>query len=304
MSESSMNYSRYARSYYARNAGSAQRNGANGSVQSRSIDLNAPSLRVGSRERIRVSPASRRCSASGIRVQRTRTSHSAVVRKPRLGKLVVVAAIILAFAAASYVTGNSIDKISPTIGTTGRQGSVSSSSAATTPSSTPQQDWKKGTTPSLYQIDPQWASTPYARGTIGDSGCGPTCLSMVYVRLTGKKDMDPVKMSSFSERMGYVEAGATSWLFMTEGARTLGLRATELPADKTTVKQRIADGQPVIAVVGPGDFTTTGHYIVLCGIDADGRAIIRDPNSEENTKRTWDFERVLGQTRNLWAYSA
>lgn len=156
--------------------------------------------------------------------------------------------------------------------------------------------------PSLYQIDPQWASLPYAQTTIGESGCGPTCLSMVYVHQTGKKDMNPVQMAAFSQRAGYVDAGATSWRFMTEGARTLGLHATELPADKETVKQKLSAGHPIIVVVGTGDFTTSGHYLVLCGIDGDGNVTIRDPNSAENTKRTWDIDRILSQARNLWAY--
>lgn len=207
---------------------------------------------------------------------------------------------MLAFALISYVTCNSVDKIAPALGKAG--GNIQMT--AHHPSSTPKSAWKKGETPSLYQTDAQWASSPYANGTIGDSGCGPTCLSMVYVRLTGRTDMDPVKMCSLSERMECVEGGATSWEFMTEGARRLGLRSTELPADEATVKQRIAAGQPVIAVVGPGDFTTSGHFIVLCGISADGKAIIRDPNSEQNTKATWDFKRILNQARNIWAFSA
>jgi len=56
--------------------------------------------------------------------------------------------------------------------------------------------------------------------------------------------------------------------------------------------------------MGPGDFTSTGHFIVLAGIDEHGRLEIRDPNSPERTAKTWDFDTVLRQCRNLWAYSA
>lgn len=138
----------------------------------------------------------------------------------------------------------------------GGNGKATATAAA---SSTPQSEWKRGATPALYQTDPQWASTSYANDTLEKSGCGPTCLSMVYVNLTGRKEMDPPKMCAYSERMGFVDKGATSWEFMTEGARGLGLNAEELPADKGMIKGRVSAGHPVIAIMGPGDFTTTGH---------------------------------------------
>ena len=56
--------------------------------------------------------------------------------------------------------------------------------------------------------------------------------------------------------------------------------------------------------VRPGDFTTTGHFIVLAGIANDGQVIVHDPNSAERSGRTWDLERVLSQCANLWAFSA
>lgn len=55
--------------------------------------------------------------------------------------------------------------------------------------------------------------------------------------------------------------------------------------------------------MGPGDFTTTGHFIVICGIDENGRAIIRDPNSAERTNKPWDLDKLIAQARNFWAYS-
>ncbi len=47
--------------------------------------------------------------------------------------------------------------------------------------STPAHAWRKGEVPFLYQIDPQWSDEPYAGGNIHENGCGPTCLSMVYI---------------------------------------------------------------------------------------------------------------------------
>ena len=63
-------------------------------------------------------------------------------------------------------------------------------------------------------------------------------------------------------------------------------------------------GRPIICVMGPGDFTTEGHYIVLIDIEhTSGEIIVNDPNSKENSYKTWSVETIMKQTKNLWAYS-
>ena len=170
--------------------------------------------------------------------------------------------------------------------------------------STPRSEWRTGEVPFLYQTDPQWASHPYAGGTVEKNGCGPTCLSMVYVALTGRDDLGPAAMADFSERNGYTTDGMTAWAFMSDGAAELGLASEELPASAAAVREALLAGRPVICSVGPGDFTTTGHFIVLAGLTEDGEVIVHDPNSAERSSRPWDLERVLGQCLNLWAFSA
>lgn len=275
MNEDAMRYSRYSSSYSNRYANPAM-----------------SSMRVGR--------TSRRTSRSGIQVRRT------PARRPRQrgvsarrGKLIVVGMLVLGFLLASYFASGSIDSMAPTLGTGGR----ADASTSATPTSAPKSEWKRGSVPALYQTDAQWADTRYARDTLRESGCGPTCMAMVYVCLTGRKEMDPVKMCAYSENGGYVDAGATSWSFMSDGAKGLGLRSKELSADRNVIKNEVSAGHPVIAIMGPGDFTTSGHFIVICGIDEQGKAIIRDPNSEANTNKAWSLDTIISQARNFWAYS-
>lgn len=174
----------------------------------------------------------------------------------------------------------------------------------TSPRSTPASEWKQGTIPSLYQTDPAWSQTPYAGSTIGVAGCGPTCLSMVAISLTGRQDLDPTSMAAFSEYRGYVMDGLTSWELMTTGASYLGLYGESIPADPATIQRLLSQGYPIIASVTPGDFTNEGHFIVLAGLASDGNSIVvHDPNSPERSKRTWDLDTILSQTANLWAFS-
>lgn len=170
--------------------------------------------------------------------------------------------------------------------------------------STPIAEWKQGTIPYLYQIDPAWSQTPYAGSTIGVAGCGPTCLSMVTVSLTGRRDLDPVSLAAFSEGNGYVMDGLTSWDLMTSGADQLGLYGEAIPADASMVHRLLSQGYPIIASMLPGDFTTEGHFIVLAGIAKDGTSVVvHDPNSPERSNQTWDIDTILTQCANLWAYS-
>ena len=52
-----------------------------------------------------------------------------------------------------------------------------------------------------------------------------------------------------------------------------------------------------------GDFTTTGHFIVLTGYE-DGRITVNDPNSRKRSEKTWDFDTLQYQIKNLWSYTA
>ena len=73
--------------------------------------------------------------------------------------------------------------------------------------------------------------------------------------------------------------------------------------DEIHIRQELLEERPIICVMRPGEFTTTGHFIVLCELDEDGRVIIRDPNSEERSRKTWELQELMPQIKNLWSYS-
>ncbi len=158
--------------------------------------------------------------------------------------------------------------------------------------------------PLFLQWDKRWGYVSYGGSIIGLSGCGPTCLSMVLVSLTGSSDMTPAEVARFSEENGYyVEGSGTSWSLMTDGASALGLSARELSLDESVMKSSLDSGHPIICSMGPGDFTTQGHFILIYGYDAEG-FLVNDPNCISRSSRHWDFETLRGQIKNLWAYSA
>lgn len=158
--------------------------------------------------------------------------------------------------------------------------------------------------PLFLQGDPRWGERSYGSGPMKKTGCGPTCLSMVRCGLGRDGKWNPFRVARLAERKGfYVYGSGSSWDLMTEGARMLGLDSQELSCDGSQIMQALQAGKPIICAVGPGDFTTQGHFIVLVGIDDSGKIIVHDPNSRKNSKKTWEIDRILEQIKNLWTFS-
>ena len=95
-------------------------------------------------------------------------------------------------------------------------------------------------------------------------------------------------------------SSGSAWKLISEGGENLGLEVTELPLDEKRMKKSLEQGELIICIMGPGEFTTTGHYIVLCGCK-DGKFLVNDPNSKRNSEKLWGYDEMQGQIKNLWA---
>ncbi len=158
--------------------------------------------------------------------------------------------------------------------------------------------------PLLMQWDQRWGYREYSGSLVGLAGCGPTCLSMVAIYLTGETTMNPAWMADFATQHGYVSDGVGStWTLFSEGGRKLGLEVVELPLDEQRIADNLQAGNPIIVAVGKGDFTASGHFIVMTGYQ-DGKIQINDPNSRANSKKRWAYSDIKNQIMNLWAFQA
>lgn len=155
--------------------------------------------------------------------------------------------------------------------------------------------------PLFLQWDSRWGYEEYGSDMMAITGCGPTCVAMAGYYLTGDADtFDPAAVAAFSEKNGYYASGyGSSWTLISEGAVKLGLDVTEIPLVEKRIKDNLEVGNPIICAMGAGDFTTSGHYIVLTGLK-DGKFIVNDPNSPENSEKLWSYEQIQSQIRNLW----
>lgn len=157
--------------------------------------------------------------------------------------------------------------------------------------------------PLLMQWDSRWGYYEYGDNVMGLTGCGPTCLSMVAIHLLQDSSLTPIFVANYADRNGYYADGVgTAWSFMSQGASGLGLYAQEVGLDENRVMNYLRQGKPIICAMGRGDFTETGHFIVMIGAE-DGKIKVNDPNSKERSEKLWDFGDIKYQIKNMWVYS-
>ena len=154
--------------------------------------------------------------------------------------------------------------------------------------------------PLMMQWDMRWGYIEYGSDVAGITGCGPTCLAMAGYYVTGDEKFHPANMLEFASKNGYYSPGnGSSWTLISEGGVKLGLDVTEIPLVKKRIMDNLEVDNPIICAMGPGDFTTSGHYIVMVGCE-DGKIRINDPNSHANSEKLWTYEEIEDQIRNLW----
>ena len=158
--------------------------------------------------------------------------------------------------------------------------------------------------PRFQQWDERWGYLTYGNDNIGINGCGPTCLSMVVAGLLKDTSKSPDAVAEFSVENNYCTvASGTAWSLMSTGARKLGLKSESVSVGADSLRSVLKKGQPVICSMKPGDFTTTGHFIVLTGLTDDGKLMINDPNSITRSEKRWDIDTIVGQAKSAWTYT-
>lgn len=166
--------------------------------------------------------------------------------------------------------------------------------------------------PHFMQTDSRWGGLSYGNSTIAAGGCGPTSLAMVVAGLTNP-NMTPKDMARWSEAHGYrINGVGTAWGLMSTGAQSFGLNVmTVSRKNPNKIVEELSKGNPIIASMGPGHFTSGGHFIVLRGLNENGKILVNDPASVSRTNKAWDVSIVMSESsRNggdngspFWVYT-
>jgi len=163
------------------------------------------------------------------------------------------------------------------------------------------EDYVKGSVPTFIQWDERWGYLSYGDNVIGDCGCGPCCLAMAVVALTGKTQYTPAALCRFAEDNGYyVDGVGTAWDLMLGGAQKLGLSSENIHIEEDSIKKELEEGKLVILSMGPGIFTKGGHFILVYKYD-NGKFYVKDPNSQIRTDKGYTYREFGSQIKNGWA---
>jgi hypothetical protein len=146
------------------------------------------------------------------------------------------------------------------------------------------------------QGDDAWAEQLYGRDPIGKYGCGPTAMAMAVDSLTDQR-LDPAEMAQFSVKQGYWAPSDGSYLSIVQGtAQAYGLQSESF-TERTpeALCDALLSDKMLVALMGPGHFTKSGHFILLRGVTLDGEILVADPNSRERSLALWDPQLILDE---------
>lgn len=147
------------------------------------------------------------------------------------------------------------------------------------------------------QTDSRWGGEMYGKTySIAVAGCGPTALAMVVSTLTGV-EVNPLEMADWAYENGYCAEGNGSYhALIPEGAEHFGLDVEGAGVeDAQQLADALSGGKLAVAIMGPGHFTTCGHFIVLRGITAEGKVLVADPVSVNKSGKEWDMQIILNE---------
>lgn len=139
------------------------------------------------------------------------------------------------------------------------------------------------------QGDKRWKSIPYtstgnASQTIGSSGCGPTSMADIQATWVDSK-ITPVEMCDYALKHGYrTKDSGTAWAFFKSIATSYGYNGFVQTKSMATARNAIKDGAFVVSSMGPGYWTTGGHFICLWKTD-DTYMYANDPASSIRKKQ-------------------
>lgn len=163
------------------------------------------------------------------------------------------------------------------------------------------------------QTDPRWSDLPYQvageSATIGGSGCGPTCAAMLIETLTGKK-FTPEDACSWSLAHGFKALGhGTYYGYFKKQFAAFGIDCVQLnysslygnpdAAAHQDVRDLLKEGGYIIACMGKGLWTNSGHFVVVWWMD-DDTVYILDPASDKPERLYGDADTFFREVKYYW----
>ena len=157
--------------------------------------------------------------------------------------------------------------------------------------------------PYYVQWDRRWAYDALGGTNVAIGGCGPTVVAMALSGILKDETITPKQISEIENANGYFTSLGTKWSFFDFIADKYNLKSIKLSLSEASINEAIDRGNPIIASVHPGKFTTVGHIILIVGKDNSGNYIINDPNSYNRTLKVWSYDELKTEIIAMWEFS-
>lgn len=170
---------------------------------------------------------------------------------------------------------------------------------------------------SYLQTDPRWKSISYsAKGestTIGASGCGPTAMSMVLATWADPA-VTPKTECAWALSHGFkAPHQGTYYGYFVPAAKRYGLTCRQITPGyiygnskspyHDRAKAELDKGNLVIACMGKGLWTSSGHYVLVWRIEGN-TVYINDPASTRAARTRGDYSLFRKQVKLYWVIEA
>ena len=168
--------------------------------------------------------------------------------------------------------------------------------------------------PILYlQSDSKWGnhdySAPGEKTTIRAEGCGIACSAMAIASLADNK-VTPVETAEWSKAHGYKAKGQGTYYayfkpqFAEYGIECYMLNSKNCYHDPNAdchkkALQAIENGDWVIAVMGKGNWTTSGHYGLWYSMNGNN-VLINDPWSTKKAQTDAPYTQFRNEVKYYW----
>ena len=137
--------------------------------------------------------------------------------------------------------------------------------------------------PKIYQTDSKYARYRFpvhTGSTMSGNGCGIVSTTMVLRYLTGK-NIQVETVATWADRNGHFNGTGSNGSLFNAAAQKWNVGNAKYSKSITEVKQALLAGRPVILFCKRGSnalFTNNKHFVVLTGIDKNGKIHVNNPN--------------------------
>lgn len=160
----------------------------------------------------------------------------------------------------------------------------------------------------FLQTDNRWGNEIYSINnnssqTIATSGCGPTSMAIVlnyYI----DDSITPLQTALYAMNNGYrTYQNGTSWLYFETIANEYDLEFLQTSSSKEVLNWMNTKDDPlIICSMGPGLWTSNGHFIVLWKIE-NNMVYINDPASVAEERNKNSYNKLVSQCKQYFCFN-